>query len=382
MKYDPIPVTPTLVTWARTRAGYTLEDAVEKLKLTKIAQWEDDTKPALPSYPQIEKMADAFKVPIAVFFFPEPPDLPSISETFRTLGSEQFKLIPPRIHLLLRKARAFQIGLSELHNGRNPAECLITRDLSFQPQVSIDTIAKHVREYLNISLEKQFSWRDNATALKNWRKAFLNVGVYVFKDQFRQRGFSGFCLYDDKFPIIYMNNTTAETRQIFTLFHELAHLLFHTSGVDTVDDYYITMLPKNQERIEVICNQLAARLLVPEDAFERSFNGEPASETTAEKLAALFNVSREVIFREFLDQKLISESDYNGAAKRWAGQKKTGTGGDHYNTKIASLGTEYIDLAFRRYYQNRIDEAQLADYLDTKPKNLGNLEEYISRRAL
>mgnify|MGYP000551277945 FL=1 len=56
-------------------------------------------------------------------------------------------------------------------------------------------------------------------------------------------------------------------------------------------------------------------------------------------------------------------------------------GGDHYNTKIAYLGTEYINLAFQRFYQNRIDSDQLADILDTKPKNLTRLEEYVSRRA-
>jgi transcriptional regulator with XRE-family HTH domain len=153
MKHNPIPITPELVTWARKRAGYTLEDAVEKLKLKKIEQWEDAATSDFPSYPQLEKMADAFKVPIAVFFFPEPPDLPSISETFRTLGSEQFELIPPRVRLLLRKARAFQISLAELNNGQNPADRLIIRDLSFEPKVSIDTIAKRVREYLGIPLD-------------------------------------------------------------------------------------------------------------------------------------------------------------------------------------------------------------------------------------
>ena len=57
------------------------------------------------------------------------------------------------------------------------------------------------------------------------------------------------------------------------------------------------------------------------------------------------------------------------------------SGGDHYNTKIAYLGTEYINLAFQRFYQNRIDYNQLADILDTKPKNLTWLEEYVSRKA-
>jgi Zn-dependent peptidase ImmA (M78 family) len=316
-----------------------------------------------------------------VFFFPEPPDVPSVSETFRTLGSEQFDRIPSRIRLLLRKARAFQIGLEELNNGLNPAKRLIIRDLSFQPNTSIDTIANSVRDYLGIPMEQQFSWLDDQSALEHWRQSFADVGIYVFKDQFRQDDFSGFCLYDDKFPIIYVNNTTAKTRQIFTLFHELAHLLFHTSGIDTLTDDYIDTLPKDEKRIEVICNRLAARLLVPEEVFERAFAGRPASQATAEELAGLFKVSREFIFRKFLDRNLISEAEYTAASKRWTEQKKRGTGGDHYNTKIAYLGPDYINLAFGNYYQNRIDELQLADYLDTKPKNLSKLEEYMSRRV-
>ena len=178
-----------------------------------------------------------------------------------------------------------------------------------------------------------------------------------------------------------MNNSTTKTRQILTLFHELAHLLFHTSGVDTIDDSYINTLPNDERRIEVICNRLAARLLVPEDVFERAFEGRPASEDTAEELAALFKVSREFIFRKFLDRELISEDQYKRAAKRWADQQKKRKGGDHYNTKISYLGPEYINLAFREFYGKRIDETKLADYLDTKPKNLGILEEYMSRRA-
>ncbi len=56
-------------------------------------------------------------------------------------------------------------------------------------------------------------------------------------------------------------------------------------------------------------------------------------------------------------------------------------GGDYYNTKIAYLGDEYITLAFQRYHQSQISAEQLADYLDTKPKNIARLEEYMSRRV-
>jgi len=345
----------------------------------KIAKWEAGE--AFPSYPQLERMAEKFKVPVAVFFFPAPPDLPAVEETFRTLGPEQIEEIPPRIRLLLRKARAFQMGLEELHGGRNPAERLITRDLAFHPTNRIEQIADEIRDYLGVTIEQQFAWGNADTALEEWRKVFLGVGIYVFKDQFREPGYSGFCLYDDEFPIIYVNNTTAKTRQIFTLFHELAHLLFRTSGVDTIGDGFVDELAGNDRRIEVICNRMAACLLVPEKIFDSTFASQAPTEMTAAELAQQFSVSREFIFRKFLDRDLITAAEYDQAVQRWAGQGQRGTGGDHYNTKIAYLGTEYINLAFQRFYQNRIDYNQLADILDTKPKNLTRLEEYVSRRA-
>tara|TARA_Y100000815_G_scaffold247067_1_gene247216 strand:+ start:14980 stop:16035 length:1056 start_codon:yes stop_codon:yes gene_type:complete len=344
-----------------------------------IAQWE--TGEAFPSYPQVERMAEKFKVPVAVFFFPAPPDLPPIEETFRTLGPDQIAEIPPRIRLLLRKARTFQMGLEELNGGQNRAERLITRDLAFQPDDRIEQIAAEVRDYLGVTMEQQFAWGSVGTALEEWRNALLRVGVYVFKDQFREPNYSGFCLYDDEFPIIYVNNTTAKTRQIFTLFHELAHLLFHTSGVDTSGDGFVGELGGDNRRIEVICNSMAAHFLVPAESFNTAFAGRAPTEATATELAHLFSVSRELIFRKFLDRELVSQAEYNQAARRWAEQAQRGTGGDHYNTKIAYLGTEYINLAFQRFYQNRIDSDQLADILDTKPKNLTRLEEYVSRRA-
>ena len=377
MPTEPMPITPAVVTWARERAGFSVDAATTYFR--RIAEWEAGE--AFPSYPQLEKMAEKFKVPVAVFFFPEPPALPRIEETFRTLGPAQFAEIPPRVRLLLRKARAFQMGLEELNGGRNPAPRLITRDLAFRPTDRIERIAAEVRTHLGVTMEQQFAWADAGTALEEWRKVLLRVGVYVFKDSFREPDYSGFCLYDEEFPIIYVNNTTAKTRQIFTLFHELAHLLFHTSGVDTQGDGFVNELAGDNQRIEVICNRMTACLLVPEETFDAAFAGQAPTEATATELAQLFSVSREFVFRKFLDRDLITAADYDQAARRWADQGQRGSGGDHYNTKIAYLGTEYINLAFQRFYQNRIDYNQLADILDTKPKNLTWLEEYVSRKA-
>ena len=99
-------------------------------------------------------------------------------------------------------------------------------------------------------------------------------------------------------------------------------------------------------------------------------------------LARRYHVSRESVYRRFLDRGDITQEEYLRAAERWIGQRQTGTGGDYYWNKIAYLGTNYINLAFSRYYQNHISEVQLADYLDTKVKNLSKLEDYFSRKVV
>lgn len=376
-----------IIAWAREKAGYKPGDPRILKDFPKLDDWERGN--GRPTYPQLERLADKLKVPISVFYFPERPDFPDIEETFRTLGTTILNDIPPKIRLLLRKARAFQIGLDELNLGRNPAARIITKELQPPISSSVDTIAKDVRSFLGVSLEVQLGWKDADIAFKEWRKAFYISGIYVFKDAFGQENnlYSGFSLYDDEFPVIYVNNSTARTRQIFTLFHELAHLLFSTSGVDTDNDDFIDTLQDDNRRIEIVCNRLAAKTLVPDeffnDYFEEIFGFRRISEDSRElasDMANQLNVSREMIYRKLLDRELISQVEYSDAAKAWAEQRMTRKGGGNkYYSWITYLGREYISLAFQRYYQNRITYEQLGDYLDIKPKNLNKLEDYLVR---
>ena len=107
----------------------------------------------------------------------------------------------------------------------------------------------------------------------------------------------------------YVNNTSAKSRQIFTLFHELAHLHFHTSGIDKINDSYINNLPDDAQKIEVFCNRFAAKFLVPDDYFWEIFAGKAPNRDIASELASLFKVSREVIYGKFLDWQLIDQQE-------------------------------------------------------------------------
>jgi Zn-dependent peptidase ImmA (M78 family) len=232
---------------------------------------------------------------------------------------------------------------------------------------------------LGVTLEAQQNFKTDDDALKAWRDALHSVGVFVFKDAFKNEDYSGFCLYDEMFPIIYVNNSSSKTRQIFTLFHELAHLLFQTSGIDTLGGAYIENLGSDSKKIEIFCNRFAAEFLLPEKVFADAMKGRKHDEEAATELASRFHVSRELVFRRFLDRDWISKRTYEEAAARWSKQRGGGQGGDYYWTKLTYLGRDYVSLALDEYRRNRITESQLADYLDVKPKNLAGIEEHFER---
>lgn len=376
MAIERMPITPEVLTWARERAGYKLDDLAEKAKFRKIAEWESGKLG--PTYRQLEDISKILEIPMAMFFFPKPPDLPPIEETFRTLGSTQFNEIPPSVRLLLHKARAFQTGLSELNQGRNPAERHIVRDIRLNFNEPVESVAADVRDFLGVSLDEQFAWKDDDAALKAWRSALYHVGVTVFKDTFGVDDFCGFSLYDTEFPIIYVNNSNIRTRQIFTLFHELAHLLHRTSGVDRHGSFKHDFTT-DMAHIERRCNALANAILVPTAVLEREVHDVCQLRSEAEKLSKRLSVSREVIYRNFLDRRWIEQTEYEAAANEWASQVSKGRskGGNYYRTKIRYLGEEYISLVLSRYYQGQFEDEDLAGYLDIKLGNIDRLEEYF-----
>ncbi len=378
MANDPLPITPTVLTWARKRAALPLEEA--RVKFPRIAAWEAGK--ASPTYPQLEELSKLLRLPTAVFFFPAPPDIPPVLQSFRTLPAAYFEEVPREIRALLRKAKAFQLDIAELNDGRSAAKRLAVHDLSLSLPLRVSAMAELAREYLGVSLEEQIAWPDPVAALDSWRDALEAVGVAVFKDAFGTDSLSGFCLFDETFPLIYVNNSSALTRQIFTLFHELAHLLFHTSGVDRLSERDVEVLPSASREIEIACNQFAAEFLLPTSRFDEELRRFGADESSATRIARKYNVSREFVFRGFLDRGLVSQELYLDAARRWARQmRRGGTGGDYYWTKISYLGKTYIQTAFSRYYQNRISEEQLAGYVDVKVANLSKLEDYFARKV-
>jgi len=383
---DAIPVNGKVLRWARESAGLTIDEVVQKMNRKRITyemieSWEQSFE--APTYSQLERLAyEVYKRPLAIFFFPEPPQEITAKQSFRTLPEYEIQRMPVKMRFLLRKAQSFQLNLYDLYDGVNPSEKKITKDLEFSTHISAKEMGEKVRQYINIDIETQNSFGNPENALKEWRKILEGFGLFIFKDAFQSDEFSGFCLYDDKFPVIYVNNSKPFTRQIFTLFHELAHLLFKTGGIDTKIEDYLHYLDGDEKRIEIICNSFAGEFLVPSEHFYQKASGITVDDESISSLANIYHVSREVILRKFYDLDRIDQEFYSKKVREWRmaeSSASTGSGGNYYFTKGAYLGSKYIEKAFSQFYQNRITTERLADYLGVKVKNISGMESQLYR---
>ncbi len=382
-----IPVNPTILRWARETAGYSIEDVVDKINrkhvTVKVVQdWEDGN--ASPSYPQLEKLAyKIFKRPLALFFFPEPPEEETPGQSFRTLPQEEIDLLRPKLLYLIRKAMAFRENLRELYDYANPARKKIYIDFEIKSSDSVSDVTKEVRKYLGVSLNEQYALKSNEDAFKYWRNLLEEHGIFIFKDAFEDDEFSGFCLYDIDFPIIYINNSQVKSRQIFTLFHELAHLLFRTGGVDLRHDEFVQRMSGSNKRIEVFCNRFAGEFLVPSEDVQKCLRNKSIDDNLLSGIAKKYSVSREVILRKCLDLGYVGQAFYESKVREWETEtsrhKKSSSGGDYYKTQKAYLGDRYIEAAFSKYYQGVISKSQLSDYLGIKEANVLKFEDYLLR---
>ena len=364
-------VNPKMIIWARENSGDgALGEAEEEFGKEKLAKWEagDDS----PTYAELRKISKFYGKPLAVFFFPEPPTLDNLKAQCRTLPEDARKIFNRNITKLFDLTRVMQLNFFELNDGKNPAETKFT-GIVFDT-ANIKVAAKQLRQILNTSIAEQKRLPRNETAFAIWRERLNAVGIYVFKQAFKDDSVSGFCLYDDEFPVICVNNSLAHSRQIFTLFHEIFHLMLKISGVDLIKKYDVD--------VERECNKFAGEFLVPSDDFISVYSNKQITTNTVETWANLYRVSREVIIYRLYEAGVITYDElqekyeeYKEDYLKFTGNadKKKKDSGDYYATQVIYKGKDYVTLAYREYYANKITLEQLSKYMEMKIPNLRKL---------
>ncbi|WFR57622.1 ImmA/IrrE family metallo-endopeptidase [Anaerocolumna sp. AGMB13025] len=368
-------INPEMLIWAREESCTLIDEVIEKFGSEKVTAWENGTN--YPTYKQLKDLGNIYRKPVAVFFFPAPPVMKNIVTSCRTLPKDMGMMFTRNIKRLMDEARIMQINLYELNENKNEKINKIVRE-EFNC-FDIKSTAAKLRKIMNVSLEEQNKLKKYDTAFEFWREKFYQIGIYVFKDAFKDERISGFCLYDKEFPVVYINNSFSFARQIFTLFHEIFHILYKTSGIDIFNDsngcsYY----NEADELIEINCNKFAGEFLVPDVEFDSRIRGKIFNEKIIEQLANTFCVSREVILRKFLDKKVIDKEYYNELRNAYLEDYKRITEindskesrGNYYNTQMSYKGERYVRLTYGCYYNNKITIMQLSQYMNMKIPSL------------
>src|ERR1700730_16449200 len=265
-------INPALLIWARRTAGYELVGAAEALDLSqeKLEAWEDGEDQ--PSIPQLRKLAELYKRPLAVLYLPEPP------QTFQPMHDFRRLLALEMLEEVREKPPVF-----ELHTS-------LSED--------VENVARHVRDILKITYEMQVRWREPRIAFHAWRDKIEQLGVLVFQaNRVETDEASGFACWAETLPVIVVNRKDVFARRVFSLIHELVHLMLHQSGVS---DLNIDAARRAQdEMVEVFCNAVAAAALMPMDHFlaepaviERGPGRHEWTDNVIQSLATTFGVSR------------------------------------------------------------------------------------------
>ena len=374
-------INPKMIIWARERNRLSVENlaALMKKEPAEIRKWEAGTE--MPTYSNLEALSYRhLKVPLALFFFPEPPSIEDPASKFRRLPEYEFRRISTDTMQMMRVAQGYQESLIEFANDETPQRKLF-RDLDHK-SMTVRELASKTREHLGITLKRQMAFHSPEEAFKHWRHCLEGAGIFTFKGSLEDKFISGFCLLHEDFPIIFINNSNAFTRQIFTLIHELGHIIFQIHGVTDVDERYLEHMSQKDKSLEMKCNHYAAEVLVPTDSFEDDIllfrNKGPEA---IPKIAEKYSVSKEVILRRLLDRKLVTAAYYSKQAEEWNQDylraKTTTGGGNYYLTKLSYLGPGFAQLAFETYHRGRLTKTQLANHLNVNSRNIDKLRNYL-----
>lgn len=386
-------INPALLIWARTTAGYELVGAAEALDIDreKLDAWEEGVDQ--PSIPQLRKLAELYKRPLAVLYLPEPPLAFQPMHDFRRLPDLGPRRFSPGLTLDIRSAQQRRLLALEMLEevGEKPAAFELRTTLN----EDVEHIARQIRDRFGITYPLQVRWRDPRIAFHAWRDKIEQLGVLVFQaTRVESNEASGFACWAETLPVIVVNRKDVFARRVFSLLHELAHLMLHQSGVSHLD--IDGARPAHDEMVEVFCNAVAAATLMPKDLFlaepsvvERGPGAHEWTDNVIQSLATTFSVSRESVVRRLLALDRTTEAFY--ARKRaqykddFLAQKKQereqnadkNIARNIPRETVGDLGRPFVRMVLENYRQDRLTLSDVSGYLGVKVRHVPNIERQI-----
>lgn len=370
--------------------GYTPEEAARKAGTTTehYLEWEKGEKQ--PTYKQLEKLAEnVYKRSLAFLLMKEPPKEDPLKNDFRNLSNDEVKQLSPEVRLALRKAKRYQLILDEVSpSDELPLFTKFTVNKSDSPTVA----AEKFRGFINLSIDIQKSWKEEE-AFRRFRVAVETIGISVFHLKMPIEQARAFCL-SGKYPVVVLNTDDSKNARIFSLFHEVCHILFNTN--DIFKDQVSGSVTADYRQIEFFCNAFAASFLVPDSDFDYELarvgvEKGKVSDGQINQLARTYNVSNEVITRKLLMRNIVDESFLWNKKKLWDAfakaakerernkSKEEETGRNQGIKIVYEKGESFVGKVVDAFYQGRISSSDLSNYLEAKLDHLPKIVERLRK---
>ena len=338
---------------------------------------------SLPTMRQLEKLADAFLIPLGTFFAESPPDLPDPIPAMRRLPDAVSRPDPALVRQIRIAAGRRQLALdllAEIDEDAPPFE--YTADLGESPTA----VAARIRFLLGVTPEAQTSWVDKWAALNAWRDATERLGVLVFQIGLPLEVMRGFALADRPLPVVAINSKDSPFGRIFTLVHELAHVLL---GQSTLENGSLGALHDVTE-VEEFCNRVAAEVLLPKGLVLADEDvvrlGAEATWSMAmlSRVSRRYKVSDAVLVRRLWSLGRINEPSYRELYRQVSRRvySESASGGDPYLNVVKQVGLPLLRLAFASAYQDRLTAHGLSKIAGLGVQHLGRLEEQVQGNSL
>lgn len=375
-----VDANPIMIKWARENAGFTLEELPDYLK--DAEKWE--TGQDKPTWTDLRNMAKKYKRPSFFYFLSEPPKEDDDLIEFRS--DDRMEDYSPALRLELRKAKSRRDAYIKIH------EDMGMKIPNFSQYVSNEQnyikLGQYIRNLLNVSFETQKNWILNSNGnrdsthnsfLNHWKEILFDMGILVFETKdVLESEISGCSLYYDTCPIILLNGKNYYNRRIFTLMHELAHLIRKESAICDVDKY---------NRKETFCNKVAAEILIPKETLkDLDLFTKDKHILKVANLSNFYGASKQSIVYKLYDSRLIS----NELKNEWINQleqynqqkrkkdlekrKKSEPRIPITTRKRKQDGTPFTKLVLDAYENNVITATQAMRYLDTSLDNINKLD--------
>jgi len=377
MKSMTVEVNPEVIKWLRESSGWRIEEVSKRLGTNSETVLDFEEGKRSPTLTQLSEMSKSFKRPIASFFLSKPKQDKPLPKDYRFLPNKT-GIFDKKTILAMRRSRSLQgisreLSVNIRYETQTKAEKV---KLSEDP----DAIARKYRELFDLSFEKQRKFKDAYKLFGYLRDVLEDSNVLIFQFSMPIEDARGFALADEPPSIVVINSKDSIEARLFTLMHELGHILLGETVIDISDESQT-----NQESIERWCNAFSASFLLPKKSISelfKEYRGRLTETETLNSLSRKYKVSKAVFLVKMLELDYISRQKFENVMARYVPKetkkievKKKGISLTSDQRCLSEVGNKFVSLVANNLDKDFITYSDALSYLSIKSKNFDKVLE-------